>query len=623
MKTTRKLFCLILALLMVFSLSAFALAEDITPSQESAQVYTYEAPTAPMTVNDNIVTATAHRAASPSLGMMGVNAVSGFGMINGGAPANYSEAIQKSALGVWGSSINSNPDPYYWNYFYNFYAADKGLPTVEDALLNTAVSASPVMADKNLLEEYGNISISLARRPDVVVGCASGNGSADTNGYDDQLATIHSFAKDSPYYQPGDETYSPKLVSYQTTYIKQMIESMHRLADAITAVMKETGKTTRYEDPQKIANDYEKYVYGIVGYVHQQLQAKGLPEKTVAVVTAINEDGTYTLADSVSRSATSLVRAYEYTMCVSDSLVDKLGSTTATLDQLLTADAIVTINNTNITHSQMLESFGDKTYDGILVASSPATLYGMTMNSVENAMGYAYVIGSIYSDVIDINPVELSAYFYQHFLHISDLNAIATVVKTNYASVVLPKGISATLPANYSDAAVQAKIDAGINYIKGHQGQFRSAEYTVIGIDSLLPDVCVATRQNLTVDGKAVNTEIYNINGYNYFKLRDVAYMLNGTGSQYSVAYDEAQRTISLVTGEPYVSVGGELAAGKDASSTFVRSNQPLIINGEAANLTAYNIGGYNFFKLRDLGSALNFDVDYDEATKTMLVTSK
>ena len=34
-------------------------------------------------------------------------------------------------------------------------------------------------------------------------------------------------------------------------------------------------------------------------------------------------------------------------------------------------------------------------------------------------------------------------------------------------------------------------------------------------------------------------------------------------------------------------------------------------------------IGGNNFFKLRDLGTALNFDVDYDGATSTMIVKSK
>ena len=117
MKSSKKLLSLLLALVMVFGLAVSAAADDITASQEQTQTYTYQAPTAPVTVDDNVVTASAHRAASPILGMLGVNAASGFGMINGGAPADLAAAQSSAALGIWGSSLNESPDPYYWNYF--------------------------------------------------------------------------------------------------------------------------------------------------------------------------------------------------------------------------------------------------------------------------------------------------------------------------------------------------------------------------------------------------------------------------------------------------------------------------------------------------------------------------
>ena len=133
----------------------------------------------------------------------------------------------------------------------------------------------------------------------------------------------------------------------------------------------------------------------------------------------------------------------------------------------------------------------------------------------------------------------------------------------------------------------------------------------------------VPTRQNLTVDGVAKNAEIYNINGANYFKLRDMAMLMNGTGSRFSVEFDGARNTVVIETGKAYTAIGGELAAGRDNSASTVVSPQSVEINGEKVELAAYNIGGANFFKLRDLGAALNFDVDYDEATATMLVTSR
>ena len=50
----------------------------------------------------------------------------------------------------------------------------------------------------------------------------------------------------------------------------------------------------------------------------------------------------------------------------------------------------------------------------------------------------------------------------------------------------------------------------------------------------------VLSPQNLTVDGKAVTCEKYNIGGANYFKLRDLAQALSGTSSQFEVGWDGA-----------------------------------------------------------------------------------
>ncbi|MCD8144126.1 MAG: S-layer homology domain-containing protein [Oscillospiraceae bacterium] len=495
MRRMKKSLALLVAFAMMFSLAIPALAEDITPEQEQTSTYTYSAPTEPMEVDDNIITASAHRAASPILGIMGVNATSGFGMINGSAPTSLAEAQECAAMGIWGSSLNENPDPYYWNYFYNFYAEENGLETSDDALLNGSWSGSPVKADTTLFEEYGNISGSLYTRPDILVGCSSGNGD-DVSGYDDQLATIASFyfynedgelVIESEYYQDGDENYDPKLVSYQTTTIENMIDSMYALADAITEVEEETGKTTRYGDVQAIAADYESYIYGIIAYVQEELAATGQEQKTFAFVTEVNEDGTFNIGGADYNSATSLGRAYEYCIAAATPLTTK--STTVTLDELLEADVIITLNNQNLTAEAMAEAGVDSySYDGILITNSPSSLYGITMNSVENAVGYAYVIGSMYCDILDIDPVELCAYFYQHFEHISDLDSLATVVLTNFADTILPEGVSATLSSNYSAASVEAKIIKGMLYYSANETLFDADQFLDSGIDEWTPN---------------------------------------------------------------------------------------------------------------------------------------
>jgi hypothetical protein len=468
---------------------------DINPDDNTTSTYTYQAPTEPMAVDENIVTASAHRAASPLLGMMGVNATSGFGMINGGAPSSLASAQECAAMGIWGSSLNSNPDPYYWNYFYNFYANEtEGVEPVAEsvdggsALTNKNVAASPAQADGTLFEEYGNVSVSLATRPDILVGCAAKGGSADdVSGYDEQLATIRSFTSDSEFYQEGDESYDPQLVSYQMTTIKQMIESVQRMADAITAVEEETGKTTRYGDVQEIASDYETYIYGIISYVQEELAAKGLSQKTFAYVTGINEDGTFQVGGADYNSATSLGRAYEYCIPVATPLTTETKN--VTLEELKEADVIITLNNQNLTAAKMAEAgISNATYDGVLITNNPASLYGITMNSVENAVGYAYVIGSMYADELDIDPVELCAYFYEKFEHITDQAALKTVVLTNFSDTILPEGVSATLSSSYSTDKIEAMLVKGMNYYTENEKQFDADQYADSGINDWAPD---------------------------------------------------------------------------------------------------------------------------------------
>ena len=134
----------------------------------------------------------------------------------------------------------------------------------------------------------------------------------------------------------------------------------------------------------------------------------------------------------------------------------------------------------------------------------------------------------------------------------------------------------------------------------------------------------VLSSQNLTVGGKKVDCEKYNINGSNYFKLRDLAYLLNGTDSQFAVGYDEGTSTVTITTGQSYKSNGSELVTGIDNSATAKTTNQTILINGtQHSELTVYNIGGSNFFQLRELGNVLGFGVDYNQYSNTAIVWDK
>ncbi len=131
------------------------------------------------------------------------------------------------------------------------------------------------------------------------------------------------------------------------------------------------------------------------------------------------------------------------------------------------------------------------------------------------------------------------------------------------------------------------------------------------------------TTAAVTVDGAPVAVGGYNIDGSNYFKLRDIAMALNGTARQFEVGYDPSGNAITLTPGAPYTPVGGELkGAGGAAARTATVSSAKITRNGSPVQLSAYLIGGNNYFKLRDLGSALNFGVTWNETANTIEINT-
>lgn len=130
-----------------------------------------------------------------------------------------------------------------------------------------------------------------------------------------------------------------------------------------------------------------------------------------------------------------------------------------------------------------------------------------------------------------------------------------------------------------------------------------------------------STSSKVLVNGKEVSFQAYNINSNNYFKLRDMAMVLNGTDKSFSVGWDGEKNAISLVSGNPYKVVGGELfVADKPANAEARLSTSTIYLDGKEVDLTAYTINGNNYFKLRDLAAALDFGVTWDASSNSIVI---
>ena len=128
------------------------------------------------------------------------------------------------------------------------------------------------------------------------------------------------------------------------------------------------------------------------------------------------------------------------------------------------------------------------------------------------------------------------------------------------------------------------------------------------------------TASTVLVNGAKVAFDAYNISGNNYFKLRDMAYTLNGTAKQFEVGFSPANNAITLTSGATYTPAGGEMTGKGAGSKSPTPTSSKIYLDGRAVSFTAYNIDGNNYFKLRDLGETFNFGVDWDAARNTIVI---
>jgi hypothetical protein len=181
-------------------------------------------------------------------------------------------------------------------------------------------------------------------------------------------------------------------------------------------------------------------------------------------------------------------------------------------------------------------------------------------------------------------------------------------VTGNYATI--------TKPGDYGIYAAPKGTSSTSMHIHVTQGQ---AEKESTGTDNPGTTMTTPTASKVLVNGKQISFEAYNIAGNNYFKLRDIAMTVNGTEKQFEVSWDSAKNAISLKPGIGYTPASGELAVSDTPTSKAATPTiSKIYFDGKEVQLTAYNIGGNNYFKLRDIARLLNIGVTWDETSSSI-----
>ncbi len=205
-------------------------------------------------------------------------------------------------FGIFGTTVNENPDPYVANLMYNWYVEEQGdsatLQKSDNAMINylfTASKGSAIGLDND--SQRNGTSITLSFRPDVL-----GLSATYTNQWGDAIKAINNISKDSEYYQAasdtyvGDENYDPVIVGYdESNFIKQT-QNIYNYAKAADQVEKNAADkglkiATRYGDSLDVAQQYELATKGSILYTLSKIDDGTVNKKTVAYVKSIDGTG--------------------------------------------------------------------------------------------------------------------------------------------------------------------------------------------------------------------------------------------------------------------------------------------------------------------------------------------
>ena len=481
---------------------------------------------------DDYVTGAARRAAMPAPEILGISGVeeSGTWLDASDMPSSFLNWSTPKYYLFGSAEYNENPNPYMYNLLNDYTGTSKKIAVTDFVgSPNTTLPAYNSTGDDSWSKQVWDLL------PDVIIG--------NMKNVDYTSAEYGGAAGAAN----GNENYKPIGVSYNMSTYSTLVNTMYSIAAAGDQAATNTGKKLRYGSATDIAKQYEQYILGTQGYVLSQLEAQNADKKVVALITNYDAStGTYTLMQSNVQDGTASKNRYLETVeAVSTQLNSVIGDTTATSADLDKCDLIMfgsqsdSVSDTDMFNSLTADQKAKAYYTE---GSNMGSLYGVTMNSVENAQNIGRILGCLYPEYVDQD--DFVCYYFDNFYHVKS-DRIADAVGSamdgvvNWDSTGDRTNWTAADADTYVEADVQAKIDLGLAYL---QSAGESAPKTLTPTDNIDPisyDITEAAQDAtatidyipaVTYDGTAAKPSVtvrYNgaqlVEGVEY----DVAYANN------------------------------------------------------------------------------------------------
>ena len=218
---------------------------------------------------------------------------------------NYTDAdvYGEHGLGIWGTVVNENPNPFYWNLVSNKLSGTSAANVATSWMRNIPIDGTSATnaysswgdssgAASTVVETDDETIAGLEYSPEIIFGAnKAGNWSNFTT---DGIT-------DTKMYTVGGRTTASDYANNDATNIWTQIYTMGQLATKADSI---TTKSTRYGSATDCAVNYERAIRGQMLYISMCLDgiqdsnndgvddATGLKKKTVAYLYAIDGDVT-------------------------------------------------------------------------------------------------------------------------------------------------------------------------------------------------------------------------------------------------------------------------------------------------------------------------------------------
>lgn len=205
---------------------------------------------------------------------------------------------------------------------------------------------------------------------------------------------------------------------------------------------------------------------------------------------------------------------------------------------------------------------------------------------------------------------------------VTTLYVTPTAIDDDY-TIRVYKGSTDAQTVKSGKTSTGVALTEGLNEVKVYVYQSGSSKTYTLNIyrQPTAPNYQVSV-QKLYVNGTAKTLNAVNIKGNNFLKLRDLAYLLDGTSKQFNVTYTESTNTAHIHSLTAYVNDPQNPVNQPITLTRPQLSSQKVTLDGSSAYPIAYNVAGSNYVNLRQVCAMLDIGLTYSAATNTVTITT-